>query len=73
MAFPAFSRDLLGGAVGIELVSGYYAGKFGTDNLGFNMLASVEEVLEMLGLILFIHSLLAYIAGHYAKIQLNFD
>ena len=60
------------GVIGAELAAGYYAGKFGTENPGFNLLASVEESLEMMGLILFIHALLTYMAKQYGEIQLNF-
>jgi hypothetical protein len=63
----------LGGAVGAELVSGYYAGKFGTDNLGFNLMAAGEEIMEMSGLILFMWALLTYISEQYGEIQLAFS
>ena len=62
----------LGGAVGAELVGGYYAGKFGTDNLGFSLMASGEEILEMSGVILFTRALLIYISEQYGEIQLVF-
>jgi hypothetical protein len=62
----------LGGALGAELVSGYYAGKFGMKNFGFNLIATVEEIMEMAGVILFIRSLQVYIEDHYGSIQFKF-
>jgi heme/copper-type cytochrome/quinol oxidase subunit 3 len=63
----------VGGAVGIELVSGAYASRFGLDNFTFNLLATIEETLEMSGLVLFIRTLLGYIPATYPGLRVWFN
>ncbi|MDK2981981.1 MAG: hypothetical protein PWQ55_2328 [Chloroflexota bacterium] len=63
----------LGGSLGMELVGGSYTAQYGMDNLGFNVLTTIEESLEMLGAILFIRTLLVYISETYPAIQLHFS
>lgn len=63
----------VGGAIGFELVSGYYAGMHGMKNFGFNVIATIEEILEMTGMIIFINSLLTYIEEHYGKLQFRIE
>ena len=63
----------LGGALGTELVSGFYAGIYGMKNFGFNLIATFEEILEMGGIILFIQSLQGYIKENYGSIQFKFN
>lgn len=62
----------IGGAVGMELVSGAYASRFGLDNFTFNFLATIEESLEMTGTVLFIHTLLDYLQTTYPSVHLWF-
>ncbi|OKH17021.1 hypothetical protein NIES208_11065 [[Limnothrix rosea] IAM M-220] len=50
----------LGGALGIEVIGGYYASTQGFDFM-YKMIATVEESLEMAGVILFIHELMIFI------------
>jgi len=53
----------LGGAVGMELVSGYAVDVLGIrDNLSYSMLNVLENGLELLGIALFIYVLLRHIA-----------
>lgn len=49
------------GAVVFEVIGGQVASQEGTSNLRYALLATVEEALEMIGLLLFIHYLLVYI------------
>ncbi len=51
----------IGGALGFELVNGYYADLNGENNFPYEVLVSIEEMLEMLGLTTFIFSLLSYL------------
>ena len=51
----------IGGSLGLELVGGSYAEVHGLENLTYNLIATVEESLELSGLILFIYALLTYI------------
>ena len=61
----------LGGAIGIELIGGYYFELHGSDNFTYNMIQTVEESLEITGLIIFIWALLKRIKGNYEQIELN--
>jgi len=61
----------LSGAIGMELIGGRYAHLHGIENLTYSMLATVEESLEMAGVIVFIHALLHYVADNYQKIRLQ--
>ncbi len=63
----------LSGAIGLELIGGRYAELHGTHNLAYNMISTVEESLEMAGVIIFIWALLAYIAGNYKEVRFRFD
>lgn len=61
----------LGGAIGMELIGGRYADVHGMDNLTYSMAATVEESLEMAGVIIFIYALLHYIADNYREIRIQ--
>jgi hypothetical protein len=63
----------LGGAIGMELIGGRYADLHGMENLAYSMTATVEESLEMAGVIVFIYTLLNYIADNYQEIRLRLD
>jgi hypothetical protein len=51
------------GAVGLELAEGYVYKKYGLEHLYNQLLYCVEELLEMTGVILFIHALSNHIAA----------
>ncbi|HEX2153882.1 MAG TPA: hypothetical protein VHL52_07885 [Acidimicrobiia bacterium] len=61
---PAKGRVVLaaalfvGGAVGLEMVAGLFAGTAARDGAGFFLLATTEEVMELAGLILLIDTFL---------------
>ena len=55
----------LGGCLGIELIEGCYAESHGFFNLTFCMLATLEESLEMGGVIIFIWGLMTHIRDCY--------
>jgi hypothetical protein len=42
---------LVFGAIGMEMISGNYASVYGIKNIGYNILTTIEESLEMIGLI----------------------
>lgn len=62
----------LGGAIGFELISGAYVELYGIHNFTFSMISTVEESLEMAGIIVFIWALLVYIADTYQEIRFTF-
>ena len=51
----------IGGVIGGEMFSGWYASKFGEGDANYIMLTIFEETLEMSGIIVFIHALLLYL------------
>ncbi|MEG3929320.1 hypothetical protein [Microcoleus sp. D3_18a_C4] len=55
----------------MEMVTGYYADAVGQRNLIYGLMASVEEILEMVGAIVFIYALLSYIGSHLETIDLR--
>lgn len=69
----------VGGALGVEVLSGYVLRSFGDVNLVYKGVVIVEESLEMLGILLFIRALLLYIeenmvdgfSGNDSKVQLS--
>ena len=62
----------VGGAIGVEILGGYYAKSHGEGNFQFSMFATVEEGLEMAGVIVLINALLNYLIDHY-KARLRFE
>jgi hypothetical protein len=62
----------LTGVIGIEMVDGAYLEQHGR-TFGYTMLVTLEESLEMLGLILFIRALLDYLSTHFSEISFNFQ
>ena len=59
----------IGGAVGLELAGGYYAELYGSDNLIYSIIQTVEESMEMAGVILFIWGLLIKIYDDFQIVQ----
>jgi len=61
------------GVIGMEMVGGLYFTTYGRDNLAYGMLTTVEETLEMFGLILFVYGLLDYICFQKMEIHFKFS
>ncbi len=59
--FVAASILYIGGALGMEMVGGYQAYTVGMYNLPYLITVTIEELLEMLGIVVFIHALMSYI------------
>lgn len=76
---PALTRWLfllsgmifVGGAIGVEMISGYYSYYYGQATWGNALITTVEEVLEMLGIVLFIYALLHYMRSYLGTIRLR--
>ncbi len=51
----------VGGALGMEMIDGFYADVYGRD-LTYELLATLEEVGEMLGIVIFIYALCYYLS-----------
>ncbi|MEK6206483.1 MAG: hypothetical protein AABM32_02470 [Chloroflexota bacterium] len=67
LGLPTRTRNLfvlagvtyIGGALGSEMVSGLRSEVFGAD-IGYEMISTVEELLEMSGVVIFVYALLDY-------------
>jgi hypothetical protein len=57
------------GAIGFELIGGYYADFWGTESITYSLLTMIEEVLEMSGISIFIYALLDYIGQTFPQIE----
>lgn len=54
----------VGGALGMEMVGGQYADSFGGGTPVYMAITSIEESLEMFGIVVFVYALLTYIRSH---------
>lgn len=59
----------LGGVIIIELVGNHYAAVDGVESLSYLVSVTMEESLEMAGIIVFIFALLSYIAENYGEVR----
>ena len=46
----------------MELVGGYYSDFYGEQNMAYALIVSIEEFLEMMGVVVFIYALLSYMS-----------
>ncbi len=61
----------IGGAIGLEMYSGYYESYYGRYNIPVAMIGAAEEFLEMLGIVVFIHALISYLGSN--DVRIRFD
>lgn len=54
----------VGGALGVEMIGGYYHFLYGQENITYNLIATLEETLEMLGVVFFIRAILLHCKHH---------
>lgn len=69
--FFSSAAIFVGGAMGMEMIDGHYASIYGGENVVYELLTSVEEGMEVAGIILFIYTLLSYIKEHIKDIKLT--
>lgn len=72
LLFVAAATLYLGGVIVVELIGNYYAAVSGTDGWAYIASATIEEGLEMAGIIVFIFALLKYMAEHYGEVRFRF-
>ena len=63
----------VGGAVGIELIEGRFVETHGDRNLTFGTISTIEETMEMVGVILFIRALLVHLAETVGELRIRFE
>ena len=79
-ALPARTRRLfivagalyVGGTLGMDLVGGYLADYHGTGNLVYVAAYTVEEALEMVGIVIFLRALMGYLGDTTGTVELRF-
>lgn len=59
------------GAIGFEMLGGYYHELYDKETMTYAILVLFEESLEMTGIVIFIYSLLSYLAVDHKKLQIN--
>lgn len=62
----------VGGALGLEFLEGQRAEMHGWDSLSVMLLSSLQEFLEMLGLVLFARALLLYLEAEVKRVEIGF-
>ena len=62
----------VGGALGMELAGGYVAHYHGEGTPLYTAMTTVEECLEMLGIVVFIHALLSYLRMEVGEVRIRF-
>jgi hypothetical protein len=63
----------LGGALGMELWTGWLVERYGERHVAYVVATAVEEGLEMAGLLYFIHALLVHARAHLKEVRVVFD
>ena len=58
------------GAIGVELVGAYFADSFGLESINYLIVSTVEELMEMLGIVIFINGILIHIQSKFSKLHL---
>lgn len=59
------------GAIGMELIGGPIDWQYGRDSPLYALVSTIEEVLEMSGVVIFIYALLAYITSEFDAIAIK--
>jgi hypothetical protein len=62
--FIAAGSIFLFGSLGMEAIGGFRADQVGTSNFLYSMIVTLEESLEMIGILVFIYALMQYIKYH---------
>ena len=70
--FPVAGAIFLGGAIGAEVIGGaYVSSERGGDDAVYRVITTVEELLEMLGIVVFLQALLSYLARGGVAIRIS--
>ena len=70
--FVAACALYIGGAMGMEIPGGYLASTTGMQTVPYLIVITIEESLEMLGIVVFIHALMSYIKIYLGGVSCNF-
>lgn len=61
----------ISGAIGTEIIGSHIQYQFGRDNFQYSLVTTLEELLEMIGLIIFIDAMLIFIKNNYPNISIS--
>lgn len=70
--FQVAGTIYLGGAIGIEFIGGDFEELYGSANILYSLITTIEESLEMAGIIIFIKGLLTYLQTNYKTVTIDF-
>ncbi len=71
--FVVSGVTFVAGAIGFELLGGRQDDLYGTNNLTYAFFYTCEEFLEMLGIVIFIYTLLLYIASQFKFLTITIN
>lgn len=69
--FVASGATFVSGAIGFEMLAGWYVELYGKNDLLFSFFYTCEEFLEMLGIAIFIYTLLTYIISQFKSLTIT--
>ena len=67
--FAVAAALYVGGELGFEMINGWWADRAGRTNLTYDLLTSAEEFLSMLGIVVAISALIAYLGSHVGTVR----
>jgi len=60
------------GVLGVEMMGAAYISNVGTKTFGYELIATFEEVLEMVGILVFMYSLFSYLSESVGEVRISF-
>ncbi len=60
------------GAIGLEIIGSNHIYYYGQKNISYDLITTVEELLEMVGVLLFIYTLLSYLCVELPNLRISF-
>ncbi|MEG4311351.1 hypothetical protein Q5687_18930 [Microcoleus sp. AT10_D2] len=70
--FVAAAAIYIGGAIGVEMLAGYIVYTAGPGDISYVIATTIEESLEMVAIVIFIHALISYIKTYVGGVSWNF-
>lgn len=69
--FLVSGTTFISGAIGFEMLGGRQADLYGTNNVLYSFYYTCEESLEMIGIAIFIYTLLSYMVNQFGDIKIT--
>lgn len=71
--FLASGAIYVSGAIGIEILAGFFLELYGTENIMYLVSFSFEELFEMVGIVVFINTLLLHLSLNFKEIRVSIE